>query len=436
MIFYYLKFIKKLKSDDLIKDSAWSLIGSIGSKGLSLLVGVIIARWLGKEGFGEFSIIKTFYLTVSAFATIGLGYSSTTIIASKLNQQNLDVPKTIKWLQGITFTISLIFAVSLILYFQFFSKDFLKIETTRDTVFLIGLAIILESMSTLQIGVLSGLKKFKILAKINFLIGAATFITGVLFTFFWGLKGAILSSIISSFFNILLIQIAINRNEPVAFTDLKMSYGIKLKILKLTFPIALQEIEYYVSTFFISYIIVSNSDFGELGIFNVSLQWNGFILFIPGILRNVLLTHLSLNLNNIIEFQKIVKRTIVINLISILIPVVVIFVFAKQILTIYGTSFDGVVECVRIAVAITIVLSVTNVFSQVFISLGKNWTMLLLKVIRDYGPILLFYLFCNGIKKEVARIMLDNMFVCNAIALLAMILLYRYFIREMNIRLL
>ena len=46
-------FCERLKSSDLFKDSFWALAGSALGKGLSLLAGIAVARFLGKEVYGE-----------------------------------------------------------------------------------------------------------------------------------------------------------------------------------------------------------------------------------------------------------------------------------------------------------------------------------------------------------------------------------------------
>ena len=58
-------FCERLKSSDLFKDSFWALAGSALGKGLSLLAGIAVARFLGKEVYGEYGTIRTCLLYTS-----------------------------------------------------------------------------------------------------------------------------------------------------------------------------------------------------------------------------------------------------------------------------------------------------------------------------------------------------------------------------------
>ena len=49
---------RRLLNSKLFKDSTWALLGSVLGKGLSLVAGIAVARFLGKEIYGEYGMIK------------------------------------------------------------------------------------------------------------------------------------------------------------------------------------------------------------------------------------------------------------------------------------------------------------------------------------------------------------------------------------------
>ena len=57
----------RLQKSALFKDSMWSLIGSTIGRGLSLVAGILVARFLGKDIYGEYGIIKTTLVYIEIF---------------------------------------------------------------------------------------------------------------------------------------------------------------------------------------------------------------------------------------------------------------------------------------------------------------------------------------------------------------------------------
>ena len=59
----------------------WSLAGAVISRGLALLSSILVARLLGKTGFGELGMIQSTVGMFGAFAGFGLGLTATKHVA-------------------------------------------------------------------------------------------------------------------------------------------------------------------------------------------------------------------------------------------------------------------------------------------------------------------------------------------------------------------
>ena len=73
------------------KGAFWSLAGTIISRGLNLLSSVIVARFLGKIGFGELGMLQSTVGMFGVFAGLGLGMTATKYVAEFREK---DKPKT------------------------------------------------------------------------------------------------------------------------------------------------------------------------------------------------------------------------------------------------------------------------------------------------------------------------------------------------------
>ena len=91
-----LELVEKIHRNSLAKDAFWAMIGSVLGKGLSLLAGILVARFLGKELFGQYGIIKNTLVNVAVFSTLGLGYTGTRYISKCYHERQEDVFDIIK----------------------------------------------------------------------------------------------------------------------------------------------------------------------------------------------------------------------------------------------------------------------------------------------------------------------------------------------------
>ncbi len=65
----------------ITRGALWSLTGAVISQALALAASVITARYLGKEGFGEFGIIQSTIGMLGTLAGLGLSTTATKYVA-------------------------------------------------------------------------------------------------------------------------------------------------------------------------------------------------------------------------------------------------------------------------------------------------------------------------------------------------------------------
>jgi O-antigen/teichoic acid export membrane protein len=191
-----------------------------------------------------------------------------------------------------------------------------------------------------------------------------------------------------------------------------------------TFPVALQEISFTLASWLSSILLIKYSNYTDVANYNIAMQWNAIILFIPGALRNVILSHLSINSNEKEKRRSVMKQTILINLISTGIPAIFVLLFASFIVALYGTAYSGLKELITVALFITIPMSISNVFSQAFMTINKNWLMFSIRAIRDILTILIFILLTKSDLVTAPIAMLYSSLVCSTITLLVFIKIY------------
>jgi len=410
--------IKKIKSNQLISDSIWSLFGNIIGKGLALLAGIFVARLLGKDIYGEYGIIRNTILTIGIFSTFGLGYTATKYIA----EFKFNAPEKIKIFIKYAIQITLIFSALMSLLLFIFSKEvsiyLLDVKHLETPLRILAILIVFNALSSTQIGILAGFGKFKEIAKINSIIGILTFLFSIVLTYYEGLNGALLALLIVQVLNCVFNYILLRKQLNNDTNYIEHVPNLRRDILKFSTPIALQECIYSLTTWLSSILLIKFSNYGELGMYSAAMQWNAIILFIPGILRNVILAHLSSNVNNKVAHDQILNNTVKVNLISTLIPCIIISIFSGLISKSYGESFQGLAPLISIAVFSTIFTSISNVYAQAYTSLGKNWLMLLFRTLRDVLCLVLFIILNTYLLSKSSMLLISSNLLFNILFML------------------
>lgn len=351
----------RLKGSSLFQDSFWALLGSALGKGLALMAGIAIARFMGKDVYGEYGMIKNTLVMIAIFSTFGLGYTATKFIADcttndKSRVYSIHYIATIITLiaSGIIALLVCVFAIPLSLY--------LEAPHLSGILRWAAVAIIFNAINTTQIGELSGFNAYKIIAFNNTITGIFTFIVSIILTYYNGLIGAVVALVLTNMFNCALNYYSL-RKLLLTFQK-KIEFNKLREVISFSLPIALQESLYAITHWVSTIIIVKLSGYGDLGVLSVVSQWSVLLLFVPGALRNVALSHLSGSLSNDKYHNVILKRLLFINFISTFVPFLIIGILSKWICSWYGESYNGMIIVFNVAIFTTIINSLTNVYTQ------------------------------------------------------------------------
>ena len=384
------KLITRIQHSAIAKDSSWAVIGSAVGKGASMLTGMIIARLLGAEDFGEYGMIKSTLAYIAVFSTFGLGYTATKYIAQYQDRPNR-VIGIIRNSIAITFAVSGLMALLLLIFAEYIIKEPSLAPTLRHT----ALIVIFNAVNTTQLGLLSGFKDFKTVAINNAITGIATVLLGTTLTYFKGIDGAIFTLFVTTALQCILNHVAIRRHahqirqEAKCASEDDKSKDSAWELIRFSLPIALQESVYASANWIKMLILVHLAGYEELGLYTASNQWFVLILFIPGVLRNVILSHLSSSINDNKQHKHTFQTMLKINTVATLIPAAIIAILSPVIDLFYGDSFHGLIPVMLIMVATSVFGCIANIYTQEFISRGKNWTVFAGYILREYGALIL-----------------------------------------------
>lgn len=372
--------LEKLKNNQLFKDSTWAVFGNGVGYFFVLLSGIVIARIIGKDLYGEYGVVKNAMLYVGALASFGTGLTSTKYIAESISKSK-GITKTI--IRN-SVLISLAFSVSLgvlLILFAVEVADLMDQPKLIPAFKYLGIIVVFRALTITQSGILSGLKLFKVLGINNILAGFVFLALSYPLTSTWGLMGAFYSLItyhaVLFFANILFIL-----PQYKGETDSDSNYSVK-KILSDSFPLTLQGLSEYMANFMLIFFFTKYASLGEYALFSVATQWNAIVIFIPSLLSNVVLSYLSTTLDDNSNYLVLFRRMVYVNLLCSLVPFIIVVCFSGIIVSFYGPTFIGL----QLVLCVYLIASVSMCISQVYVSdmiaRNENWRLLIFKVVRD-----------------------------------------------------
>ena len=376
-----------IKKSKLFKDSFWAVFGNGLGNALLLVAGIVIARILGKDLYGEYGVVKTTMFQVAAFSTFGLGYTSTKFIAQyvKENQECLrEITKSV-------LTISLISSFCLCFFLIFFSQqlaDFVNAPQLAIPFRFLGLIIVTRALSTVCSGLISGYKRFKSQGLFNIVSGVIMLILAPVLTFYIGLIGSLIALLFSQLVLSLLYLIFLYK----LYHQLPLSNGRMFAgtIFRSSIPVAMQEFTFALAHWGSTLIMTKYSSLGEVGIYSATAQWNSVIMFIPMILSSVVLSYLS-GITDKEEHNNMMYRVLAINIVCVLIPFFIVLSCSKLICSMYGPSFSGMEIVLNVLMVCTVIAVIARVFQNDLISRGKNWLLFSLRAGRDIISLICIY---------------------------------------------
>lgn len=371
------KYCKSDLSRRMLNGTFWSFTGTAAAKFIVLIAGIICARILGKDGYGELGIIRS---TINVFITLGiagLGVTATKFI-SEYRTNNLNrIPSIYSITTLFSILLAVITSVGIILFADLIASKSLNSPFLANDLRWGGILIFFTIMNGIQNGVLTGFERFKTIA-LNTLWGSiAEGIMMCMGAYYYDVTGAIIGYGLGYIIVFIYNRVAIRQIFKVhnINTNLFSFERSDLYILyKFSIPAALASLLVAPVYWVIKSLLVRTDGFSQLAIFEAADQWKIIILFIPSAISNVVLPILSSVVNQSKQdFWKVLKINIYLNAGISFILTCIVCLFGSYIMNLYGKDFGGSLTLI-ILCASTIFTSISTVVGLSISSRNKMWT--------------------------------------------------------------
>lgn len=372
--------VKLILSSDINKKifshSFWILLGNLLSKFILLLATILMARYLGKEQYGQFGIIKSTILMFVMFAGLELGITSTKYISQYRFSDKAKVEKIV----GISTLLAIIISIFVSILVYVFAEEIaiqIKAPVIFNEIRLSSFILFFSSLNGIQNGILAGIEKFKQISINNVVAGVISSIGLILASKFFDLNAVViafgLNFGILFLLNFLTLKKYFYSEFNIRVFDIKNFEELNV-LWKFSLPAILGGLMVGPVTWYCNYLLVNQpKGYEQMANFDIANQWRNTILFIPAALSQIALPMLTANANNIDTYKEVFNKNLRVN-VYIGFALVLFFVIASPLITFfYGHKYDDALVPIIIMFITTGFIAVNNVVGQAIASKGKMW---------------------------------------------------------------
>lgn len=357
----------------------WTLAGSLVVRLLTAVASVIVARLLGKEGYGEVGMVQS---TIGMFGIVsgfGLGGTATKYLA-EFKLKDPEKAGRILTCAIIFSMVSGLFVMLIVLYLS----DFLAVHTlNRPGLSLLlvegSILLLMSTLSAVPAGVLAGLEAFKRSSYNNVIIGVLSPFIAIPCVLALGVQGAIVSYTITASIGVIIGALSIRKeckkyNIPI---ELRKTAFEEWPILwKFALPATISELLIGPVTWFTNALLANRPNgYAELGLFGAANQWRLVIMYIPSHLIvpmfPIITEKFGLQDKNDYNHTSLLLLNLI--WVTALPLTVMVLVYEKALASIYGRQFVGVEHIMNILLPSCLLYIIGSAIGTIFAASGKMW---------------------------------------------------------------
>lgn len=358
--------------------SFWSLISSIFPLGLGFIGSIITSRILGKIGYGELGMIRSTMEMFVVYAGFGLGLTATKYVAEL---RDLDKERAGKII-GMSSLVALITSGSLALAIYIFAPSLsinsLNAPHLKNELRVACLFLFIGGLNNAQNGILAGFEAFRDMAKVSIYSGIISFFISATGVYFYGLRGAVWALALTRGVQWLLNHLVLRRvlyREKIraSYNNIKSEFAI---LWKFSMPaVVAGSVTGIVGWTANTMLVKQPNGYAEMGLFSAANQWRAYLLMLPAIIGQVVLPILSERVAK--GDTSGIKKALIAGMLTngiLTFPIgVVLLIFSKHIMGLYGRGFVSGGVTLNIIILFTLLLSIQTPIGQIITAKGKMW---------------------------------------------------------------
>ncbi len=371
------------------KGVIWNIIAAILAQGANFLTSIVIANLLGRELFGQYGVIRSTLLTLSAMAQVATGITATKYVAELRVRDKVRAGRVLGLCAVVTFANGILTCGVILVASPLLAIRILHAPGLATDLRITAVVALFAVVDAYQTGTLAGLESYKTLAFGSGAQGVLQIALAFMLARHYGLTGALIALILTAAGRWFMFQICIQheakrQNIYIHYRGLTKEAEILRRFLVpaaisgMTAPPAI-----WIGT---AVLVRSSAGFGQVALFSAAFNLKSFALFFPLVLNNVgaSLLNNQRGWGDEGNYRRVFWINNALTGGSAIIGAGVIAVIGPWLLRLYGKDFEGAYTCLLILMATAVTDSIANAAYQIVQAREKMWISLLVLVLpRD-----------------------------------------------------
>jgi O-antigen/teichoic acid export membrane protein len=339
---------------------------------------MLVAKDLGKENYGKFVILQSTLIVISLIAGFGINTIASRYTAEYKSNELSKLLHLLRVCKLFILYFGISTALITILLSNWISLHIFKSPDLKIPVMIIGFTALFVAIDSFQKSVLVGLEAMKQFSKGTVLGAFLTLPILIILTQTHGLIGSTAGLLLGSITQCVISKCLMQQElEKIATPEICHDGGVKIKhILSLSIPSFLSNIV-VPPAHWIAQILVSGTSGGyqQVAVLGIAMQWFNVIMFIPGTTGRILLPILSETLSKGARdnSKKVLLLSIATNALSTFPIFILITLFSKYIMSLYGDSFSNETLALILSVSTATILSWITPIGALVIATSRFW---------------------------------------------------------------
>jgi O-antigen/teichoic acid export membrane protein len=362
----------------LVRGAFWSLVGSLISKGLGMLAGIVVARVLGKHFYGQLGMVQSTAGTLGIFAGFGMGVTANRHVAEFRRADPERAGRIIALSSVVSWVTGGIMTVVLVALAPWLARTTLGAPEMGGLLRSGSLLLLLGGVNGAQTGALAGFEAFKTIARVNLIAGLAAFPITLVCAWFWGVEGSVWALVANLALNCFLNFVAL-RQEAARF-GVPLSYahcGEEWRVLwHFSIPAVLGGAIAGPTVWAVSTLLVNQPDgYSQMGVYNAVYR----IRIVPEMILNMLLAPLLPVLTeryaagDVKGYHKTAYSAFMLSMVVVAPFALIQIAFPALTLLPYGPGYAGHAGVVQWLMFDLVITGVFAPYSQLVTSMSKMW---------------------------------------------------------------
>jgi O-antigen/teichoic acid export membrane protein len=381
----------------MLRGVTWNVFGAAFTQGSVFLANIIIANLVGRNVFGEYGMIQSTLVAFGAVAQVATGITATKYVAEFRTVDKERTGRILGLCSAVTLVTGAVATFALVLGAPWLASSLLKSPHLSRGIVISAGFVLLTVMNGYQVGALAGLENYRAIARSGAIQGVFHLAACSLFTYLWGLEGALGGLVAGAFarwylFHMMLKTAAREQEIPITYGGIWAERGI---ILRFALPAAISGLSTMPALWLANTFLVRQpGGFSQMGLYSAANTLRTAVIFVPLLVNNVgtSLLNNQRGLGDAVRYRKVFWFNLAATAAVAIAGALAVAATGPYLLRMFGKEFTGGTGILVILMLSTLPESLAIAGAQVVQSQEKMWlSFFLVALPRDICVVALSY---------------------------------------------